>query len=117
MKAVKSYCLLKAIKNADAKKRRQLHSLFGDQLVDAVCECAYNVMKNKVKVKTTTRKKLVKYHPHLLALSTKKTPRQVKKKIILQTGGALFPLLIPPVLGVLSSVIGDLISKRVNGHD
>lgn len=117
MKAVKCYCLLKKLSQGDSNKRKKILALFGNELVDAVCECAFNVMKNKVKIKDSSKKKLVKYNHHLLALSNKKVPRTVKKKIISQSGGALLPLLIPPVLGILSTIIGDKISKKINGGD
>ena len=73
-------------------------------LVKALCECSLNILKGNVKLSASQKKKLCRYKNNLRVLSTKKTSMK-KRKHILQNGGFIGALL-PPVIGVLASLLG-----------
>jgi len=85
----------KLIKNCDKK------------LIDCFAECSKNVLKGHIPLKSTQLRKLRREKKNLRALALKKTSLK-KKRTILQRGGFLGALL-PPVLTVLSSLLGGLI--------
>ena len=71
------------------------------------CECSKNILKGNVPLKERQLKKLRREKKNLRALALKKTSLKAKRKI-LQKGGFIGAIL-PPVLTVLSSLLGGLI--------
>jgi lipoate synthase len=88
--------------------RRKLIKNCDKQLIDCFCECCKNVLKGNVELNSRQLKRLRREKNNLRALALKKTSLKKKRKI-LQKGGFLGAL-IPPVLSVLGSLFGGLIS-------
>ena len=77
-------------------------------LLNALNECALNVLKGHVKLTKYQKAKLKPYCKHLRCLVDKKqTVKQ--KKGALQTGGFL-PALLGPLAGVLIPLLGKVLS-------
>jgi hypothetical protein len=65
-------------------------------------------VNGNVKITKAQRKKLARHAQVLRTLSTRKTPINKKKKILIQKGGFL-PALLAPVLGLAASLVGKLL--------
>ena len=74
-------------------------------LIKALCECSLNILKGRIKLSPTQKKKLSRHKNNLRLLATKKTTLKQRKRV-LQKGGFLGALL-GPVLGVLGSLFGN----------
>ena len=65
-----------------------------DELLDCLCECAFNVLKGNIALTESQHLKLKKHKHKLRELTWGKT-RKNRKKEILQEGGFLPSLLVP----------------------
>ena len=90
-------------KNPKLRKLLIAHS--PPEVLTPICECALNVLKGTVPLTPRQKRRLARYKTHLRALADKKVSRKQKKSYINQKGGNLLTALIPPVLGILSSLI------------
>ncbi|MCP4500443.1 MAG: hypothetical protein GY822_10830 [Deltaproteobacteria bacterium] len=95
--------VLKRINRLGDKVKRQFIRTADKDFVDCVSECAKNIIKGNVPLTPTQLKRLRREKNNVRALALKKTSLN-KKKRILQKGGFLGALL-PPVLGVLGSLL------------
>lgn len=78
------------------------------ELIKALCDCSLNILRGNVQVTKTVKDRLGKYKKELRALSCPKRKLSFKRKLIIQRGGFL-----PPLLGaLLSGVIGAYLSKQ-----
>ena len=81
-------------------------------LIHCLCECAHNVLKGNVPLKSAQMTKL-KRHQQDLRTIVKKQTSQKKKKAILQKGGflpaLLAPLLAPLIAPLATQVLGKLL--------
>ena len=78
------------------------------ELINVISECALNILKGNVKLKSSQLKKLCR-HKHCLRILAKKRTSVKKRKKYLQSGGfigALLPALLGPVVG---SIIRNVI--------
>lgn len=78
-----------------------------DSLINCLCDCAYNILKENIKLPKKDLKKLKKYRRKLHNLCSHKSSIKRKKKF-LQTGGllpALLAPLLPAVLPMLSKTL------------
>jgi len=76
------------------------------KLIECFCECSKNILKGNVPLKQAQMKRL-RREKNLRALALKKTSLKKKRKI-LQKGGFIGAIL-PPILTVLSSLLGGLV--------
>jgi len=103
-KRVRKYLpVLKRITKLGDKAKRDYVRKCNKEFLDCVSECAKNVLKGNVPLTDRQKTKLRRRRNDLRALSVKKTSLR-KKRRILQKGGFLTALL-PPVLGILSSLL------------
>ena len=73
------------------------------EFIDCVSECAKNIIKGNVPLNPAQLRRLCRERSNVRVLALKKTSLK-KKRRILQKGGFLGALL-PPFLGVLSSLL------------
>ena len=94
---------LKTLAYAKTKLRKAILANGGRHLVNSISECALNVLKGNVKLSSCRKKKLAKFQRQLRSVVDKSLPLARKKKLILQRGGFLVPLLaaVVPTLGTL----------------
>jgi len=95
--------VLKRIRKMGNKARKDYIRKCDRKFVDCVSKCAKNVIKGNVPLSDRQMTQLRRKRQDLRALSKKKTSLRGKCKI-LQKGGFLTALL-PPVLGILGSLL------------
>ena len=91
--------ILKRIQRLGEKAKKQFIKKCDREFIDCVSECAKNVIKGSV----PQLRRLRRERSNVRVLASKKTSLK-KKRRILQKGGFLGALL-PPVLGVLGSLL------------
>ena len=94
--------VLKRIAKLGDKAKRDYVRKCDKEFLDCISECAKNVVKGNVPLTNRQKTRLRRSRNELRALSVKKTSLR-KKRRILQKGGFQTALL-PPVLGILSSL-------------
>jgi len=103
-KRVRKYLpVLRRINKLGDKAKRDFVRKCDRGFLDCISECAKNVLKGNVPLTDRQKTKLRRSRKDLRALSIKKTALRNKRRI-LQKGGFLSALL-PPVLGVLASLL------------
>ena len=75
------------------------------ELINALCECALNVLSGNVPLTKTQKTRLCRHKTGLREISRKNTSLK-KKKETLQRGGFLGALL-SPILGILGGLLGE----------
>lgn len=103
LKAHRHY--LELLRTAQPQQRKALLQTITDKQLDAVCACAYNLIRGNVPVSPAQKKKLSPHKVHIRKLADKSLTRQSKKKILNQRGGfflgTILKAILPPVLGSL----------------
>jgi len=96
---------LHVIKDAKPRARRAL-LISADDLIKAIIQSAINILNGDHKLTKEDKGKLSKYKNRLRALVNPKIIFRIKRKLLVQKGGFIFPLLTT----ILSGVIGSLIN-------
>jgi len=105
MKRVRSnYHTLHVLKTAHPKLRKAITTNSKKELVNSISECILNVLNGNVKLLGCSTRKLRKYKALLRKVAEKRIPLSNKKKLIVQRGGFLLPLL-SAVLPAIASLI------------
>ena len=97
----------------NTKERKLYLKEAKDCVIDAISEIALNCLKGNIPLKNCDFKKLKKYQSIVRELS-KISPNNRRRNILIQKGGALFPLLIPPALSLIASIVGKFLSNKIN---
>lgn len=79
-----------------------------DCLINYIADVSSALLRTDIKLKPKQYKKLKKHKKTLLALAKKKSTKSKRKELLKKRGGFL-PALIPPLLGVLGSVVADML--------
>ena len=98
---------LHVLRDAKPQARRALLASADDDLIKAIVECAINTLNENHKLTTDENNKLQKYKSRLRALVSPKVCFINKRKLLIQKGGFIVPLLT----SILSGVIGALINN------
>lgn len=101
-------------KSKKPKQRKLLMEWAEKTDINAISECAFNVLRGNVPLTAKQRKKLGKFKRTLRTLCNKKTSDRIKKREIVQHGGFL-PFLIPLALHAATSIIPNII-KKIRGR-
>jgi hypothetical protein len=99
-----SYHILRVLKVACPKLRRDMISKCDKGLVNDICKCILNVSKGNIKLTVCSKRKLKKYKTVLRTLIDKRRTLCTKRRLIIQKCGFLLPLLTT-VLPTLASLI------------
>lgn len=99
---------LQVLKNANPKLRKAILESGDDELIKTIIECVINTLNGNHKISTQVKQKLCKYKNCFRKLIQPKISLKKKRKIIIQKGGFLLPLLG----SILSGVIGSLINRK-----
>jgi len=97
---------LHVLKDAKPQARRALLTSADDDLIKAIVECAINTLNGNHKLTKENKGKLNKFKNRLRALVNPNITFKSKRKLLVQKGGFIAPLLT----NTLSGVIGSLIS-------
>ena len=101
----KNHDFLKLLGRFTPARRKVILKVADDALVKTICDCILNVLEQTVPVSKSIQRKLLTHKKALVALAQKTTPLNKKKKILVQHGGNILGLLLPPVLKVLSALL------------
>lgn len=104
---------LKLLIQCPSKTRKAVIQNGDSGLINALCECALNLLKGRVHLTKKQRGTLRRHKKHLRTLADRKVKIPRKKKI-LQKGGFLPALLAPfigPALSLLTPAVGALAKK------
>ena len=107
---------LKVLHKCPADIRQAILENSPNELVCCLCEVIHNFLQGNIPVKSCLLKRM-KLHKETLCniANTKCSKNKVtsikkKRELLVQTGGFL-PFILGPLLGIATSLIGDLISK------
>ncbi|KAJ8048249.1 hypothetical protein HOLleu_00492 [Holothuria leucospilota] len=100
---------LQVLARGSPKQRQGIIHGASKELINCLCEGALNTLKGNVPLKKQQKKRLTQHRRQLRQLASRRVSQQSKKKILLQKGGSLLGALLPPLIGVLGSV---LLSKK-----
>jgi len=95
-------------KDAKPQARHALLASANDEFIKAIVECAINTLNGNHKLSKEEKNKLGKYNNLLRALIDLKFSFKSKRKLLIQKGGFIFPMLT----SILSGVIGTLINNN-----
>ena len=98
---------LNILSKSSGKRRKDILKHADKELVTCIGECALNVLKGNVSLKSSQKKKLKRHKKHIRTLADKKIPHSKRKRLLVQKGGFLGALLAP----ILGSIGGLLFSK------
>lgn len=96
---------LKRLKRLNKRRQKEYVQKCDKHLLHCLSECCSNLIKGNLPINSSQLKKLRRRKQSLRKLILKKTPLGQKRKI-LQSGGFL-GLILPPILGFLSSLISE----------
>ncbi len=91
--------------NATPQQRKALLKTADKKLVRCICECVYNILHGNVPLSKKQKNKLIK-HKYYLRNLCKKGENLKKKKIVLQKGAGIIPLILTPIL---TSLLGKFL--------
>jgi hypothetical protein len=94
------------LKDAKPQARRALLATADDELIKATDECVINTLNGNHKLTKEDKSKLSKYKSRLRAFVNPKITFKNKRKLLVQKGGFIIPLLT----SILTGVIGTLIT-------
>ena len=88
--------LLKVLVDATPKLKKAIIKHAPTDLVTAISEIVLNLIKGVIKLTAHQKKRLSRYKKELLALAKTKVPLGKKRKILVQKGGGVVSILVPP---------------------
>jgi hypothetical protein len=99
---------LKVLHDCTGKTRKAILQNADKELIDCICLCLDNILKGNVKVPPSTYKKLKRQQGLISELHKKSVGTRKKNQLLIQSGGFL-PALLAPILGIVGSLIGNLV--------
>jgi hypothetical protein len=105
MKKIKSnFNTLQLLKDAKPKLRKAIIANCTPELLKCICECVVNVLKGNLTLSSCAKRKLQKHKGQRRKVADKSVSPAKKKRIIVQKGGFIGPLLAA-VLQTLASIL------------
>lgn len=95
---VKHLPLLELLTKVNTDSRHKILKHCHSDLIKAIEECVFNVLKRNVLLKQKRIEKLKKYKNILRKIGNSKTNINQKKKLIIQSGGNYLPILLKPIV-------------------
>ena len=92
-----NYELLKLLSKTKGKKREAIINASENDLIKAISECVHNVLSGNVELTPEEKRKLAPKKKHLRDLADSKVSFKQKREVI-QRGGNLLAVLLPPVI-------------------
>ena len=105
MKSVRSnYHVFHVLKTVESRLRNALITNCDKELVNCISECVLNVLNGNIKLLGCNTRKLKKYMSALRKVADRHVSLSGKKRLIVQRGGFLLPLL-SAILHTIASLI------------
>ena len=99
-----NYELLKLLAKSKGKQRQAILDASGSELLRALCECVHNLLRGNILLSTNQKRKLASKKNHLRDLAAKQVSFKRKREII-QRGGNLLTVLLPPIIESLGKLL------------
>lgn len=99
--------LEKIAKSRSLEKRLELLKHAEDCIFYAIGEIFLNILNGNIRVSNKRREKLKPYRLKIRRIASKNLPKQVRKQLIIQSGGFLPSLIIPAV-----SFLAEIAAKK-----
>ena len=97
-KLKKHICLLQKLqKSRSLAVRRQLLKQSSREVIICLIECIVNILHEKVPLKPSHRKKLVR-HAKTIRTLAKVRSEKTARKLLVQKGGSILPLILAPII-------------------
>ena len=77
------------------------------KFIVCIIETVFNLLNNKIPIKECYRKKLCR-HSRILRKVSKIRNENTGRKVLIQKGGSLIPLLVGPILAVISAIVSEI---------
>ena len=100
----KNCSLMKLLASSPPKRRREILKLAPKELIHSFSEGALNVLNGNVKLSKHKKTCLKRYRTNVYNLASRKTSLTKKKKVLM-SGGAFFPLLASIIIPAISALI------------
>lgn len=104
--------MLKVLAHCKIKIRKAILKNADKELVDAICQCVFNMLQGNVQLTKAQKNSLSQYR-HVMRKLVQKGGLKSKKQLLVQKGGFL-QFLIPAAISGIATIIGSLISKPSN---
>lgn len=95
---------LKVLVKSDKKLFRAILKDCDKNLIICLCECILNCLNGNIKLEPECIERLSKYKTTLRSLIRKHQSIKSKKKLLIQHGQGILPLVLPAVLSALSTL-------------
>jgi hypothetical protein len=96
--------LLKELSKKNSRYRNALLNKADRKLITAVCEVIHNTLEGNIPINSAL-KELLSNKRNLLRKLVQKNSIVYKKKLLIQQGGFILPLLLPAALTAIASAI------------
>jgi hypothetical protein len=96
--------LLKELSKKNSRYRNALLNKADRKLITAVCEVIHNTLEGNIPINSAL-KELLSNKRNLLRKLVQKNSIAYKKKLLVQQGGFILPLLLPAALTAIASAI------------
>ena len=96
----------------NSKIRKAILANADRELVDAICQCVFNLLSGNIQLNAAEKKNLTKYKNTLRKIVTQSSFKD-KKTILVQKGGFL-QFLIPAAITGISQIISSLITNNTH---
>lgn len=93
--------LLELLTKVNPKSREKILKNSDLNLIRAIVECVFNVLKKNVQLSEKRIGKLKKFKGTLRRLGNSKDNINKKKKLIVQSGGSFLPILLHPIVSYI----------------
>lgn len=100
--------MLYALKNSTAKVQKAVLKTCPDDLIETIIEIVFNVLQGIHKVSPPTKRNLEKYKLDLRKIVCPIRSLDSKRKVLVQKGGAILPILLSTIL---SGLIGKFLQN------
>lgn len=97
--------LINVLATASPKLRKAILNQADKSLIQTLTESCHNVANGNIKISPCNLRKLKRYKSQIRKITCPKSGWQLKKKVLIQSGGFL-PILMP----IISSVLGGIVS-------
>ena len=112
-------CIQTLNRYKSAKLRRAIIANADADLLGALAECAYNILKKNIPLTALQRRNLNKYRTNLRKLAQRRTSAAEKRRLLLrsqvgkgQSGGFLSAFLAPLVSSVFLPLLREVLLKK-----
>lgn len=96
---------LHVLAKGSPKQRQGIIHGASKELITCLCEGALNTLNGNIPLKPYQKTKLSKHRKQLRTLANRRGSLQSKRNVLLQKGGSKLAALLPPLLGILGSII------------